>query len=462
MTRGEITGRVDVNFWRLTPLFHELFRHPCFPAVPIGTVVELVQYGCSSLASEQPVGVPMLRMNNLQNDGWDLSDLKYIQMSEDDLVRYRLEPGDLLFNRTNSKELVGKCEVFNEPGDWVFASYLIRVRLDARKALPRFAADFLSTRAGRLQIDRLSRQIIGMTNINAEELQEILLPLPPDTKMQTKLVATMDAARAKRRAKLAEADALLVGLDGFVLANLGLTQPPQDDRKVFAVRRSDVEQRTIGVSLYAPPLRRFLRALATGRYRTPKLRDVVALNPAVDTSKLTPQSAVSFVPMEAVAEAAEGTVRLQTRSVAEVQKGYTPFAEGDVLWAKITPCMENGKSCVVSGLTNGVGFGSTEFHVLRPRTDEITAEYIHTFLSLVSLRRVARLAFTGSAGQQRVPEDFLGDLPFPVPPPTIRQAITAEARRRREEARRLRAEAEADWQAAKQWFEDQLLGTALP
>jgi len=82
------------------------------------------------------IGVPMIRMINLQANGWELSDLKHIELEGVVLDRYRLERGDLLFNRTNSKELVGKCEVFEQDGDWVFASYLIRVRMDKQKALP--------------------------------------------------------------------------------------------------------------------------------------------------------------------------------------------------------------------------------------------------------------------------------------------------------------------------------------
>ncbi len=233
VTRGEIAGRTDVNFWRLTPLFHQRFANPRFPTVTIRQVVDIVQYGCSSLAKAEPVGVPMLRMNNLQNDGWDLSDLKYIAFSDKELASYRLEKGDLLFNRTNSKELVGKCEVFRESGDWVFASYLIRVRLND-EIIPQFASDFLNTSAGRLQIDRFSRQIIGMTNINAEELQEILIPRPPKPK-QEQLVAAMDSARASRCAKLAEANALLAGLDSFLLDAIRLEIPPKPTT-TFAIR----------------------------------------------------------------------------------------------------------------------------------------------------------------------------------------------------------------------------------
>jgi len=170
-----------------------------------------VQYGCSVLAKLDPPGVPILRMNNLQDDGWDLSDLKYIELTDRQIETYKLNPGDLIFNRTNSKELVGKCEVFNEAGDWVFASYLIRVCTNENLLNPQFASDFLSTSTGRLQIDRFSRQIIGMTNINAEEIRQILIPLPPLGR-QRELVTAMDEARSQRKQKLAEADTLLSSL----------------------------------------------------------------------------------------------------------------------------------------------------------------------------------------------------------------------------------------------------------
>lgn len=203
--QGKVLQRSDVNFWRVTPFLEARFAHALFTPVKFGELVLTVQYGSSALAKLEPPGVPILRMNNLQDDGWDLSDLKYIELTERQLETYKLYPGDLIFNRTNSKELVGKCEVFNESGDWVFASYLIRVRTNTNRLNPQFASDFLSTYTGRLQIDRLSRQIIGMTNINAEEIRQILIPLPPLAR-QHELVAAMDEARSQRKQKLAKAD----------------------------------------------------------------------------------------------------------------------------------------------------------------------------------------------------------------------------------------------------------------
>lgn len=223
-----------------------------------------------------------------------------------------------------------------------------------------------------------------------------------------------------------------------------------------------MERKQIGANFYAPSLRAYLRALATGPHPTLPLQNEVAVNPAVSLEGLTDDSIVSFIPMEAVEDKASGGITLRDRELGEVKKGYTPFAEGDILWAKITPCMENGKSGIARGLTNKVGFGSTEFHVLRPLSGRVSAEYVHEFVSQSALRTVARSAFTGSAGHQRVPSEFLEQLPLPVPPPAVQETIAAEARRRREEARRLRGEAKAGWQAAKRWFEEQLLGPSQP
>ena len=182
----------------------------------------------------------------------------------------------------------------------------------------------------------------------------------------------------------------------------------------FAVRRGEVERRAIGAALYAPELRLFIDRLAKNPSASGFLRDYVDINPRIDASELESDSPVSFIPMDAVEDGATGGVSHSSKGLTEVQKGYTPFAEGDILWAKITPCMENGKSCIASGLINGIGFGSTEFHVLRSRDERLSQSFLWEFLNQETLRSVARYAFTGSAGHQRVPDSFLAGLPFPL------------------------------------------------
>src|SRR3990167_2248142 len=91
---------------------------------------------------------------------------------------------------------------------------------------------------------------------------------------------------------------------------------------------------------------------------------VCNINPTFDRSGLDHDTHVSFVPMSAVSEITGTIIQTEERPLREILKGFTPFREGDVLFAKITPCMENGKVAIARNLTKGVGFGSTEFHVL--------------------------------------------------------------------------------------------------
>lgn len=147
-----------------------------------------------------------------------------------------------------------------------------------------------------------------------------------------------------------------------------------------------------------------------------KLGDICEINPRLPREHgLEDDSGVSFVPMAAVSEVSGTIVSATLRRYAEVKKGYTAFADGDVLFAKITPCMENGKAALASGLAGGRGFGSTEFHVLRARKS-VLPEWIYYFVRREPFRREAKRSFTGTAGQQRVPTSFLQEALVPVPP----------------------------------------------
>ena len=119
--------------------------------------------------------------------------------------------------------------------------------------------------------------------------------------------------------------------------------------------------------------------------------------------------------MAAVDERSGAITVREERPFAEVSKGFTAFEDGDVLFAKITPCMENGKAALARDLTNGTGRGSTEFHVLRPGS-EVCGEYVYHFVRQPSFREAARRSFTGTAGQQRVPRSFMENIPVPLPP----------------------------------------------
>jgi type I restriction enzyme S subunit len=154
------------------------------------------------------------------------------------------------------------------------------------------------------------------------------------------------------------------------------------------------------------------------------LGEIAAINPRGDTRELPTDLQVAFVPMSAVDALSGSIVELQSRTVGELRKGFTPFAAEDVLFAKITPSMENGKAAIARQLLNGRGFGSTEFHVMRPSSGVIP-EWIFHFIRQERFRADAKAHFAGTAGQLRVPSDFLKDYPFPLPPLAEQRRIVA-------------------------------------
>lgn len=133
---------------------------------------------------------------------------------------------------------------------------------------------------------------------------------------------------------------------------------------------------------------------------------------------------VSFVPMPAVSE--KGHMDCSAiKKYAEVKKGFTYFAENDVLFAKITPCMENGKGAIAKGLSNGIGAGSTEFHVLRPIADKSTPHWLYIITMFEEFRVGARKVMTGTGGQLRVPISYLAEYPVVLPPIDLQEQFAS-------------------------------------
>lgn len=153
------------------------------------------------------------------------------------------------------------------------------------------------------------------------------------------------------------------------------------------------------------------------------LKELCDINPSVDMKELIRQDKnVSFIPMERLETDGKSFAPLLKK--ASLHKGFTKFQNDDLLWAKITPCMQNKKSVVVNRLENGIGFGSTEFFVLRSKDNSITN--IHFILQILRTDLVieqAKLHFKGSAGQQRVSKEFLENLQIPLPPLQIQKEM---------------------------------------
>ena len=183
-----------------------------YPVQKVRNFILSYQYGLSSKATEEPIGIPMLRMNNINNSELDTTDLKYILIHEKQKNKILLAKDDLLFNRTNSKELVGKTAVFDLDEEFTFASYIIRLKLDTEKVNVYFLNYLFNSPIGRVQIDMISRQVLGQANVNAQELQDFIFPIP-DLKTQNRIVNDVskikDAAKSlKEKAELNRKEAI--------------------------------------------------------------------------------------------------------------------------------------------------------------------------------------------------------------------------------------------------------------
>ena len=135
-------------------------------------------YGSSEKTHDDSSGTPVLRMGNIQNGRLDLRNLKYLHIVDKDRAKFVLKRGDILVNRTNSAELVGKCAVFDLEQDFAFASYLIRLCLDTDKADSRLVASYINSPAGRTYMFSERKQMTGQANVNATKLKALPIVLP--------------------------------------------------------------------------------------------------------------------------------------------------------------------------------------------------------------------------------------------------------------------------------------------
>jgi type I restriction enzyme S subunit len=167
--------------------------------------------------------------------------------------------------------------------------------------------------------------------------------------------------------------------------------------------------------------------------------------------RLSDTQTVSFVPMDHLGELERDFLPKEDRELGSVYKGYTYFADDDVIVAKITPCFENGKMGVAKGMTNGVGFGSSEFVPIRGRGDTVP-EYLFYYLLRDEFRQVGARVMSGAVGHKRVPKEYLEMLPIPLPPLDEQKRIVAVLDAAFEGLTRARTHVETNLQNARELF----------
>ena len=450
--KSEINSRLDPKM----ALYNQSVQHSLYPLVKLKSLLlSKPQYGANEagLVREHKEQARYIRITDIDENGLISPDeLGATVANIDD--KYILNENDIVIARSGAT--VGKAYIHKQlPYKCVYAGYLIRFVVDSEKILPDYLFAYTQLGPYKEWVNAIQRPS-AQPNINAEEYQSLEIPLPNLSKQQ-EIVDYINEAYTQKQAKEAEAQQLLDSIDDCLLKELGITIPEiktEIGNRIFIVQHSELKGR------YTPSLYKDAISLHSTIYENIPLSHLAYVNPNTRLPYQDEKMMISFVPMESVNEIYAEINDNKDCPIAET-KGFTRFQDGDLLWAKITPCMENGKSAIAKDLINGYGCGSTEFHVIRPKNDNLLVEYIHSLLHMKFVRQTAKLYFGGSAGQQRVATDFLKNFNVPLPSIWKQQEIVDYIARIRIQAKTLREEGNIILDDAKRKVEQMIIGESM-
>ena len=439
-------------FDRFDPKYVAFMRRAAnfrYPAVKMGSLLsEPPEYGAGEAGIERvDEATPRyIRITDIDENGELLPGFGMTAANVES--QYFLRDGDLLFARSGNtvgKSYLHESERVSYP--CFYAGYMIRFRF-GEKVLPKYVFAFAQTPYYHEWVSAIQRSA-GQPNINAQEYRSLEIPLPPLPE-QRKIVAELDAAYAAKRAADEKATKLLASIDDMVLNELGIANLPKPDTslssRIFTVPAREVANATLAPDHYFDAI-----DFSKARYSCERFVERIDIDPPCSLEQIT-----KLVPMEGVS--AEWCAIENIEDISpDATQGYSTFRGGDVIWARITPCMENGKSAVVEAEPSECFCGSTEFLVFRPKDGKVNPYYLQSILHLKRFREVAAHHFTGTSGHQRVTADFFKAISIPIPPRSVQDRIASKASSIRAAARKLKADATAALDAAKRKIEAKIV-----
>lgn len=355
------------------------------------------QYGTSERSTTEQKGLPVLRMGNLFEGRilWD--DLKYADLPKTERDKYRLEIGDLIFNRTNSAELVGKSAVFDGSQEAIFASYLVRFRLRPDKADPHFVCAFLNSQFGRAFIEANMTRAIGQVNISASKMATMLVPVPPLAEQRRiagrlrEQLAEVAKARTAVQAQLAAAQALPAALLSDVFNSSQANRWPRMTLTEFTVEM------------------RYGTSNQSTKHGYPVLRIPNVIGGSLDLSDLK-------------------YVIVEDRELDKLR-----LLDGDILFVRTNGNPHNvGRSAVFASpaiTRHGIAPTNVIFasYLIRARfdRDRIEPRFVEYYLQSAGGRSDLLSRCKTSAGQYNISTSGLASLSVPVPPLDEQRAVAA-------------------------------------
>lgn len=449
VNRSEIKGRLDPKM----ALYNRSVQQALYPMVKLkNLLLSKPQYGANEAG--------IIRENNTQPRYIRITDIDEIGLIDTNELgatvanveeKYILNKNDILIARSGAT--VGKSYIHRKlPYSCLYAGYLIRFLVNPDRLLPEYLFTYTQLNPYKEWVSAIQRPS-GQPNINAEEYQSLEIPLPPSD-IQNEIVSIIQTAYSRKQERELEAQQLLASVEGYLFNELGVSSPEIRNGlkdRMFLLNRRELEGR-LDPTVYKDGIK-----LVSTKWDNVKLSKVAFVNPSGAYKGENIEPPISFVPMEVVDERFSEITTMGETTI-EQSSGFTKFMEGDLLWAKITPCMQNGKSAVAKNLTNGLGCGSTEFFVLRPKDERLAIEYLHVILHMKCVRETAMLYFGGSAGQQRVSSSFLENFNLPLPPKEKQIEIAHHVYKMRQQAKALQEEGKAILERAKREVEEMIIG----
>lgn len=386
--------------------------------------------------SYSPTGIKFLRSQNVYNSGLVLQNVAFISDSLHKKMRgSEVKAHDILLNITGAS--IGRSCIIPEGFDTANINQHVCIIRLINHNLINFIHLLLISPV--LQQTIMNTQVgVSREGLSAEKIKHFLIPLPPLAE-QHRIVAKanlfmsmcdeLEAAEKELdslEANLAEylpKSILQAAVRGTLVPQNIHDEPASELLKRIQEEKSRlIEAGKLKKEKPLPPISEEEKPydLPNG-WEWCRLGEVCLINPR---NQLPDDREVSFIPMALISNSYFGGHHQEIRVWGKVKSGFTHFAENDIVLAKITPCFQNGKSCIVKNLKNGFGAGTTELHVLRCL--QISPKYLLNFLKNPEFLRDGEKNMTGTAGQQRVPTDYIKNILFPLPPLAEQQRIVAK------------------------------------
>ena len=441
VNRSEIENRLDPLYYGSD--FTKFFKHPY--SVRLKDVCINFSSGFGAGKNEQTTkdnGYIQIRPTNIDNDGF-LKYEKNVYVPLHKGVPF-VKKGTVLFNNTNSQEWVGKTALLQEDSKLYTSNHITSIIVNYSKVISEYLWIVLNIYQRNKVFYSICTNWNNQSGVGIDLLQSVKVPIPPISSQQEIVDYYISAYNEKQEREI-EAQQLLDSIDTYLLDELGVSLPEVRNElkdRVFLLNRSELEGR------FDPTVYKDGIKLISPKWDNEKLSKVAFVNPGGSYKGKAAETLISFIPMEVIDETFSEITTMDETTI-EQASGFTKFREGDLLWAKITPCMQNGKSAIAKNLINGLGCGSTEFFVLRPKDERLAIEYLHVILHMKCVRETAMLYFGGSAGQQRVPTSFLENFNLPLPPKEKQIEIANHVYALRQQAKELQEEGKTILENAK-------------